>query len=144
MTTEVFDDAVLRAQLEEDEGIAEYPYVDTLGNTSIGIGHNLSTNGLGADVITLIYNDDSATAKGALDAKLPWWRSLPVNQQYVMANLCFNMGWPVFSSFVRFIAAMQAGNIPTAVAELQNSAWYTQVGLRGPRMIARLTAPSTT
>lgn len=134
----------LRVELSQDEGVAEYPYVDSTGQTTLGIGHNISANGLSADVITLLYNDDVAIAVASLDAKLAWWRNLPPNQQRVMINLCFNMGWPVFSSFVRFIAAMQAGNIPTAVAELQNSAWYTQVGLRGPRMIARLTAPSTT
>jgi lysozyme len=141
---DTYDAAQLRIELSQDEGVAEYPYVDSTGKTTIAIGRNLSANGLSPDEITLLYNNDEATAVASLDAKLAWFRNLPPNQQRVMINLCFNMGWPVFSSFVRFIAAMQAGNIPTAVAELQNSAWYTQVGTRGTRMIARLTAQSTT
>lgn len=143
MTTDTYDPIELRFELTEDEGTAEYPYVDPLGNTGIGIGHNLA-DGLSNDVINLIYNDDVAVAVAALDTKIAWWRNLPPNQQRVMINLCFNMGWPVFSSFVHFLAAMQAGNVPMAVAQLQSSLWYTQVGLRGPRMIARLNGTQAT
>ena len=139
--TDTFDPIELRLELTEDEGIAEYPYTDTFGNISIGLGHNIAANGLSADVITLIYNDDITAVLAVLDAKVVWWRKLPPNQQRVMVNLCFNMGWPVFSSFVHFLAAMKAGDIATAAKQLQNSVWYTQVGQRGPRMVARLMGP---
>jgi GH24 family phage-related lysozyme (muramidase) len=138
--TDTFDAAALRAALTLDEGRKAFPYSDSRGFLSIGIGRNLTGVGLSGAEIDYLFGNDVAEACAVLDAKIPWWRALPPAQQRVMINLCFNMGWTTFSGFGRFLAAMQAQSWARAAGELADSLWYRQVGTRGPRMIARLTS----
>ena len=132
------DDTALMAELTEDEGCSPRLYVDTRGNYSIGVGHNLEAAGLCQAAIDAQLVHDICIATNALNADAPWWRTLPDPQQRVMVNLCFNMGWATLSTFRNFLAAMQAGHWEAAAAELQNSRWWDQVGQRGPRMVRRL------
>lgn len=137
--TDTFDPVALRAELTLDEGRKYYPYTDSRGCLSIGIGRNLTGVGISAAEIDFLFANDTAESCAMLDQKVQWWRSLPPAQQRVMINLCFNLGWPKFAQFQKFLAAMQAGSWAGAASELADSLWYGQVGLRGPRMIARLT-----
>jgi lysozyme len=140
---DTYDGAQLLAELTEDEGKRVHGYVDTRGNITVGIGRNLTGSCLSDDEIMLLYDNDVAAAAGALDFSAPWWRSLPANAQRVMVNLCFNMGWATLSGFHLFLHAMQTGDWAGAAAQLKNSAWWAEVGERGPRMVARLLGTST-
>lgn len=139
MTTDTYDPVALRAELALDEGNKAFPYTDSRGFLSIGIGRNLTGVGLAADEVNYLFANDVGESCASLDAYVPWWRDLPAQQQRVMINLCFNMGWKTFSEFKQFLAAMQAQSWAAAAAQLADSLWYRQVGTRGPRMIARLT-----
>jgi lysozyme len=137
--TDTYDGAALQTELTVDEGRKQFPYTDSRGFLSIAIGRNLTGVGLRPDEIDFLFRNDVADRCATLDARAPWWRGLPPVQQRVMLNLAFNMGWSKFSEFERFLGAMQTHAWTAAAAELKNSLWYTQVGTRGPRMIARLT-----
>lgn len=130
----------LTAELTLDEGRVAVPYHDSRGIITVGIGINLS-NGLSDAAIDFLYAEKVVGALHDLDAHVPWWRTLPAAKQRVMIGLAYNMGWPVFSQFVRFLAAMQARNWLGAAAELKNSDWWGQVGERGPNVVARLLTP---
>lgn len=133
-----FDMSELIVELTTDEGRRSLPYTDTSGNIGIGIGRNLTAVGMSADEVDLMLQNDIARAMAALNGRWPWWSELPAGAQRVMINTCFNLGAAGLSTFVHFLANMEAENWKGAIAELQNSRWYRQVGERGPRMCARL------
>ena len=86
----------------------------------------------------MLLRNDIIECLAALDAHVSWWRALPAAKQRVMINLVFNMGWGGVSGFRKFLAAMQAHDWQSAANELMSSQWWRQVGLRGPRVVARL------
>ena len=137
---DTFDLPTLTAELTLDEGRRALPYTDTKGYLTIGVGRNLTGRGLAPDEIDYLFQADVADCCRIMDIKIPWWRTLPPAKQRVMINLCF-MGWGSLSKFKRFLAAMQKQDWPAAAAELENSVWYHQVALRGPRVVGRLLEP---
>jgi lysozyme len=140
VNTDRFDYVALKAELTTDEGRRQFPYTDTRGCLSVGLGHNLTGKGLSDTEIDFVFSNDVDECCGDLDKAVPWWRALSPSKQRVMLGLVFNLGWQKFSEFHRFLAAMEAGNWPEAALELQDSLWWGQVGLRGPRVVARLLA----
>ena len=65
---------------------------------------------------------------------MSWWRNLDDERQRVMANMCFNLGYPRLSKFVKFLAAMQEEDWSKAGEEMLDSKWATQVGNRAQRL----------
>ena len=128
-------DPILKAQLVFFEGEKVRPYTDTRGKVTIGIGWNLTDNGLPLDLIDELYNRAVLSADQALDRLWPWWRKLDPVRQRAMENLMFNMGPSVLAQFMTFSAAMFHGKWDAAAAALQNSHWYSQTGRRGPLVV---------
>lgn len=133
-----YNQAQLLTDLKQDEGYRLKPYLDTVKKISIGIGRNLSDVGLSDIEVMSLYNNDIAVVTACLDTHIIWWRTKPDNIQRALINLCFNMGWTKFSAFTTFLKMVEADDIEGACSDLQDTAWFDQVGLRGPRMIARL------
>jgi len=71
---------------------------------------------------------------------MPWWRGLSDDRMRVMANMCFNLGYPRLSKFKKFLAAMQEEDWETAAEEMMDSKWATQVGDRAKRLRNRVLA----
>ena len=132
------DDPGLVADLKQDEGTVLKPYKDTRGFLTIGTGRNLTANGVSAAEAASMLVHDIDTAMASLSRIAPWWTTLPDPQQRVMVNLCFNMGAATLATFATFLAFMQAGNWEEAANDLSVTAWYGEVGGRGPRTVARL------
>lgn len=136
-----YGDAKLRAELTTDEGRELKLYPDSDGIWSIGVGRNLVANGIRDDECDLMLSNDIKIAVAFLDKHLPWWRTLPPNAARVMINLCFNMGWARFSAFVNFQGFMQRHDFTGAANDLKTTAWWREVGKRGPRIVAQLETP---
>jgi lysozyme len=128
------DDPLLKKHLIQDEGLKAFPYVDTAGKTTIGIGRNLTDVGLSTTEIAFLYNSDVIRAITNLTLKLPWWRNLDNIRQIVMVNLCFNMGIATLLTFTTFLQLMQAMNYQAAATDLAGTAWHKQVGQRAIRL----------
>jgi len=122
------------SDLERDEGVRLKPYLDTVGKTTIGIGRNLTDNGITAAEARVLLQNDLSRISGELDRNAPWWRSLSEARQRALANMCFNMGWNRLSGFVHLLAALQAGDWATAKTEALTSKWAAQVGNRANRI----------
>jgi lysozyme len=149
MTEVGFDPEAVFAQLVDHEGDMQFVYDDAtgrpivagsvvVGNPSVGIGRNLAGRGLtAAERKHLCMNDIAAFAED-LDRNIPWWRQLSPVRQEQMLNLVFNMGWGGLSGFKRFLAAMEAGQWRQAVAELQDSRWWGQVGRRATMVAEKI------
>src|SRR5690349_9640120 len=99
----------LRDQLANDEGLRLFPYVDTAGKTSIGVGRNLTDKGIShAEAMTLLDNDIAEVVTG-LNAHIPWWTRLDDARQAAVANMCFNLGIAKFLLFRKMLDHLARG-----------------------------------
>lgn len=158
--SDTFGRAALTAELMQAEDTIYYVYDDATGraivkgslvegNPTIGTGRNIARGSTGISVAEnyLLLGNDIVQAEMVLDADPMWsfWRSLSPVRQRALLNLVFNMGDHTLDEFKLFCAALQAQNWAAAGADLQNSLWWKQVGVRGPRvqwMIVNGTVPA--
>lgn len=138
--------ALLEAELRRDEGVRYWPYKDTAGIQTTGVGHNLQAKPLPANwaypltpaQVTQLLEQDIADTLSNLDRNLPWWRQLDEVRQRVIANMCFNLGIGKLLGFKNTLAAMQRGSYAVAAAGMKASSWYGQVGARAVRLCAAM------
>ena len=126
--------AILKEELIRDEGLRLKPYTDTVGKTTIGVGRNLTDNGISHEEAMILLDNDIETHIALLDSKVPWWRDMSPVRQRVLANMAFNMGNALFS-FVNTLSAMERGYYEKAAYGMENSKWAGQVGVRAKRLI---------
>lgn len=138
------DRATLMNELIMDEGYKDEVYLDHLGYPTFGVGHLIleTDEEYGAEVGTPVseervkecLNQDIDIVCTELDKNLSWWSELDDVRQRVMANMCFNLGYPRFSKFKKFLTAMHKQDFETASIEMMDSKWATQVGARAERL----------
>jgi len=144
-----FNMAAYECQLKIHEGVKYVSYNDSLGLPTAGIGHLLRTNEISQYPVPTPVTPAQVSAWFQLDAPISisgaqrllgvdTWGGLSDIRKRACADLCYNMGERRLSKFVRFIAAMKAGNYDLAGQSLRESIWFTQVGLRGPKIIAMI------
>ena len=124
----------VRQQLMIDEGVRLHPYTDTVGKLTIGIGRNLTDDGITIGEAGYLLDNDISTVVTQLDKSVSWWRSLSEARQEVMVNWAFNVGIVGLLGFKLAIAAIQAGNYVEGAAQMRDSEWYKQVGGRAIRL----------
>ena len=115
--------------IERHEGRVNHAYQDSRGYWTIGVGHLIDKRlggQLNDKIIDFMLIDDIHTVQRELDAAIPWWQELSGARQIVLASMCFQMGWPRLSLFVKTLAAMKARDYETAAVEMLDSAWYNQ------------------
>lgn len=117
------------AMLARHEGCRSTRYVDSLGIETIGIGHNLSKP-LSRKAIEQIFQDDLADARNECVHAFPWFAELSEARQWVLINMCFNLGLPRLLGFKKFLSAMALGDYETAANEMLDSVWSKQVKSR--------------
>ena len=130
---------ILRAQLIKHEDRRTHPYPDTKGKITIGIGRNLTDNGLRSDEIDLLYRNDVHDAEDDARALLGdgVFELLTDTRKAVMVNMAFNLGLTRLRKFVIMLKAIKEGrNLDVATAML-SSKWAEQVGVRATEL-ARL------
>lgn len=124
----------LMKQLNVDEGREKKMYKDTVGKWTVGVGRNISDRAFSDDEIDLMLSNDIKIVEAELDRNTPWWRQMSDARQNVLANMCFNMGWPVLSQFKNTLKAMQEGRYADAAKGMMDSKWAKQVGNRAERL----------
>jgi len=139
---------MLMKELMLDEGYKQEIYADPLGHLTFGVGHLVTKNDeehgkeAGTPVtkerIEECLQQDIKIVFNELDLNEPWWRSLDSNRQRVVANMCFNLGYPRLKKFKKFIYAMQISQWEKAAEEMMDSKWATQVGERAVRLRDRV------
>lgn len=126
--------------LKRDEGLRLFPYECTSNKVSIGYGRNLEDMGISESEAEHLLMNDYQVAKN--DAKKFYgeelFNLLTPSQQAVLCCLAFNMGLPTLRKFVKFRAALHAGDISSAQHELLNSRYAQQVKSRASRMAEAL------
>ena len=134
---ESFEDMLIR-----HEGDRPTPYIDSLGVQTIGIGHNLHKP-LSRAAIMQIFKDDLADAKNDCLHAFPWFADLDEPRQWVLINMCFNLGLPRLQGFYKFLAAVERGDYDTAATEMLDSLWAKQVKGRAKELAALMQGSAT-
>lgn len=136
------DMVLFEAELRRDEGVKYWPYRDSVGVQTTGVGHNLQAKPLPSNwaypltlaQVTQLLEEDIADTFANLDRNLPWWRQMDEVRQRVIANMCFNLGIGKLLGFHNTLFAMQRGSYAVAAAGMRSSDWFHQVGDRALRL----------
>ena len=143
--------ALLRLH-EGDEKTAKIrkPYYDSRGFLTVGVGHNLTVNGIPEGIrisendlktglndqqIEALLQHDVQQALAGLKAEFPWFENLSNIRKIVLLDMCFNLGLDGLKKFKKTLAHIKNGRYEQASKEMLHSLWATQVGkIRSKRL----------
>ena len=125
--------------LEQDEGRQIWPYTDTRGNLTWGIGH-LMANGVASDVAALVnrainlqFQHDLDDAENGLDF-FPEFTSLDPVRQAVLIDMAFNLGVAGLRTFTTFLSCVASQQWAAAATDLRGTLVYSQLPHRYERL----------
>lgn len=119
----------LREMLVRHEGLRLKMYTDSVGVSTIGVGHAL-TQPISRNAAMQILEDDLVIAITDCKNAFAWLGTIDSVRQDVLYDMAFNLGIDRLKCFVHFLAAMKAGDWKTAAREMLDSKWAAQVGHR--------------
>ena len=140
----------LREALEIDEGNVKSVYLCSEKKLTVGIGHlcregepeydmEVGTPVSEERVAELFAKDISWTITDC-HKLLPGFNDMPETVQLIVANMTYNMGLNRMRKFVKFLAAVEAGDMNEAAEQMYDSRWRRQVPERSGRLIERMKA----
>jgi len=142
----------LRTEIEADEGRVTETYLCSLGHKTVGIGHlcregepeyeyELGTAVSDDRVNELFAKDIEVTLSDCKDIFLSWEQQ-PDEVKLILANMCFQLGKPRLSQFVKLIDAIESWprNYHEAANQMFDSRWRRQTPARAKRLIDRMRA----
>ena len=119
----------LLEMLKRHEGVRSHVYLCSAGYETIGVGRNISANGLGLsddEVDYLLENDIERVIK-ELSAEYRWFNSLDDVRKDAMIDISFNLGATRLRGFKKALAAMEVADYTLAAKEFLNSKWSRDV-----------------
>lgn len=120
----------LRDDLIRHEGLRLFPYRDSEGLLTIGVGRNIEERGISREEALYLLDNDIREHTSELRARFQVVDTLTEARRDVLINMAFNMGVPRLAGFLRMWAAIEAGDWRKAAAEMLDSEWALQVGDR--------------
>lgn len=111
------------------EGFAPLPYQCPSGCLTVGYGHNLEVPMLKEAALALLEKDALVAQKEAQEVCSVWARLNPP-RQFVLVDMCFNMGRARLKTFKKMLAALACADYQKAAEEMLRSRWASQVGRR--------------
>jgi lysozyme len=126
------------SQLRRDEGVRNFPYTDTAGKLTIGVGRNLTDVGLRGHEIEYLLKTDIQAIGSTLSERFPWFENLDEPRQGVLLNMAFNLGVNGLDKFPAFLNACLHSNWEVAADEMRESEWARQVGDRAVRLSSQM------
>lgn len=131
------DQARLLAQLKTDEGFRPYAYADSLGYLTIGYGRLIDKRKGGQisqdEALYLLQNDVAAKETALL--AYAWFNNQDSVRQAALTDMAFNLGLEGLLHFPNFLGYMLKQDYPSAIKELTDTPWHSQVGARADRII---------
>lgn len=100
---------------------------------TVGWGHNMSDVPITVRAAQVIFEDDLAAAKVALNRALPWTINLDEPRRAVFIDLVFNMGIRGLLTFKNTLAFAQSGDWKAAANGLRASKYAKQTKTRAER-----------
>ena len=132
----------LRSLLIEHEGLKLFPYTDTVGKTTIGVGRNLTDRGISHNEAMTMMNNDIGMCINQLE-HFSWYTAMDKVRQEVLVELCFNIGLPDLLKFKTMISFLIEKDWELAADAMLASKWRQDVGvIRSSNMAKRLVTGS--
>lgn len=141
------DDCEIIQRLTLIEGCKLNPYRDSLGRLSIGIGRCIDTNpfspeelkavgdwrkGITKNAAFMLLRNDIFRVKNDL-AQFVFFPLLNHDRQFVLIDMCFQLGIRGLKGFKKTLAAVALGNWQTAHDEILDSIYAKQTPTRAQR-----------
>ena len=121
---------VLKAQLLAMEGYRQFPYKDTAGKLTIGIGRNIQDVGISMQEAQFLLDDDITKCQTMLAAALQCFNELDEVRQMCLVNMCFNLGIDKFLEFKEMIECLNNHDYQGAAKAMLSSLWYQELSQR--------------
>lgn len=122
--------AALRDEIEQmlmqDEGFSSIPYADN-GNTSIGYGRNLTTNGISRGEALYLMQNDLDNIELGLKLRFPISQDLDRVRYYVVVTMAYTMGLNNLAEFKDMWTALEQRQYDRAALAMYMSQWCNQV-----------------
>ena len=111
----------LKNLLVKHEDFKPFPYVDTSGHITIGIGRNLSDRGISPTEGLQLLDDDLQYFIAKLSHYVTCFDTLSDNRKICLVDICFNVGLNGLLNFTKMLAALSHDDYETAAVEILNS-----------------------
>ncbi len=122
----------LRKSLIAHEGLRKYPYTDSVGKVTLGIGFNATDRGMTDEWINTQYQQDVEYFYTQL-SEFAWYQELNDDRKIVLIDMAF-MGLKRFLEFADMIDALKRHDYVTAAHEMLNSTWAEEVHGRAQQL----------
>jgi lysozyme len=116
--------------LIKHEAFRLFPYTDTVGKLTIGVGRNLTDVGITNEEAMLLLTNDIKKAQDQLNIHLPWFSTAPDKVKLVLTDMAFNMGIGGLLQFKNTLELIRTGKYEEASVAMLQSLWAKQVGYR--------------
>lgn len=113
----------------EHEALRLKLYKCTSEKWTIGVGRNIEDNGISADEADYMLENDLNSVFKDLE-RFDFWPRLCAVRQAVLADMRLNLGMPRLAGFHKMLAALRVADYAGAAKEMEDSAWFRQVGKR--------------
>ena len=122
----------IKDMIKGHEGYKGEVYLDTENVATCGWGHALHVGSkIPIEVSEILFKYDFKRAENAATAiELDNGLNLNEVRHAVLTDMAFNMGYAGVCKFKKFIAAMSVEDWALAAAEMLDSKWAKQVGVR--------------
>lgn len=127
----------LEERIIRHEGFRSLPYLDILGNPTIGFGHCFPSDcadkykdGITVEHATQLLEQDIANTKQNAALEFPWVLGLDDCRASVIYEMCFQLGVGGVTIFHKMIAAIRDHNWPEAAKQMLDSVWHEQTPAR--------------
>ena len=125
------DQAKLEASIMAHEGQKLFPYTDSAGKTTIGVGRNLTDRGISSEESLYLLGNDIQSAIRTAEAQ-SWWPAIANDdvRGRAVVEMLFNLGLGGLSTFKDALACLGNADFSGAAANFMDSKWAQQVGNR--------------
>lgn len=124
--------------LLQDEGYRQFPYKDSVGKLTIGIGRNIDDRGISKEEALYLATNDINECIKELKQSFPFYDSLSQVRQMVLINMAFNLGISKLMQFRNMREAIERGDFKYAAEHMLDSKWAKQVGNRAERLALKM------
>jgi lysozyme len=101
------------------------------GHPTIGKGRALDVKGISeAEADLLLDHDIENVLKALQGLKFSFWEGLSALRKAVLVDMAYNMGAAGLMNFKKMLSALQVNHFDEAAAQMEQSLWFTQTGLR--------------
>lgn len=121
------DFSQVKRLLKKHEGLSLSLYKCPAGKLTIGYGHNIEDRGISEEAAELLLEQDMMIAYKQVKNAVKCFEQLSEPRQYVLIDMCFNMGITKLMTFKKMLRALDGADYKTAAKEMLDSRWAAQV-----------------